>query len=350
MNSLIRGLGIFLVVIGNPCNIRADERLEPGGTLIVLNKSDGTASLIACRTGQVFATIPTGEAPHEVAVSPDHKTAVVGNYGKNNPGHTLTVIDLATRKVTKTIDLKKYHRPHGLLFLPDGKRLLVTAEKEQKLLIVDIDRGKVSENIDTAQEISHMVAVTPSADRAFVANIRSGSVSVIDLQSANRISIIETGSGAEGIDVTPDGKEVWVTNRGANTISVIDTASLEVLATIKCSSVPIRIKFTPDGKHALVSNARSGDVAVFDTQERKEVHRVGMRLSAVEKTDDRLFKNAFGDSPVPVGIVIPPDGRHAYVANTNADIITVIDLESWEISGRLTAGKEPDGLGYSPLE
>ena len=108
MNSLIRGLGILAVVIGNPCNIRADEQPEPGGTLIVLNKSDGTASLIARRTGQVFATIPTGEAPHEVAVSPDHKTAVVGNYGKNNPGHTLTVIDLATRKVTKTVDLKKY--------------------------------------------------------------------------------------------------------------------------------------------------------------------------------------------------------------------------------------------------
>ena len=39
----------------------------------------------------------------------------------------------------------------------------------------------------------------------------------------------------------------------------------------------------------------------------------------------------------------------AFVANTNADIVTVIDLKTWEIVDRLTAGKEPDGLGYSSL-
>ena len=34
---------------------------------------------------------------------------------------------------------------------------------------------------------------------------------------------------------------------------------------------------------------------------------------------------------------------------TNADIVTVIDLKTWQVAGRLTAGKEPDGLGYSPV-
>jgi hypothetical protein len=37
------------------------------------------------------------------------------------------------------------------------------------------------------------------------------------------------------------------------------------------------------------------------------------------------------------------------VANTNADIVTMIDLKTWQVAGRLMAGKEPDGLGYSPL-
>jgi DNA-binding beta-propeller fold protein YncE len=37
------------------------------------------------------------------------------------------------------------------------------------------------------------------------------------------------------------------------------------------------------------------------------------------------------------------------VADTNADTVTVIDLQTWQIVDRLTAGKEPDGLGYSPL-
>jgi hypothetical protein len=32
------------------------------------------------------------------------------------------------------------------------------------------------------------------------------------------------------------------------------------------------------------------------------------------------------------------------VASTNADVISVIDLDRLEVVGRLTAGKEPDGL------
>ena len=47
-----------------------------GEQLIVLNKSDATASLIDLGTGAVVATMPVGTGPHEVAVSPDGRTAV----------------------------------------------------------------------------------------------------------------------------------------------------------------------------------------------------------------------------------------------------------------------------------
>lgn len=52
---------------------------------------------------------------------------------------------------------------------------------------------------------------------------------------------------------------------------------------------------------------------------------------------------------MPVGILVSPKLSHAFVANTNADIVTMIDLKTWQVAGRLTAGKEPDGLGYSPV-
>ena len=73
-----------------------------------------------------------------------------------------------------------------------------------------------------------------------------------------------------------------------------------------------------------------------------------MAVTSVEKGEGRLFSQ-FAGSPVPVGILVHPDGKHAYVANTNADVVTIIDLENWEIAGRLQAGKEPDGMGYSSL-
>jgi DNA-binding beta-propeller fold protein YncE len=57
----------------------------------------------------------------------------------------------------------------------------------------------------------------------------------------------------------------------------------------------------------------------------------------------------FGTSSVPIGIVIEPGGKRAFVAHANADRITIVDLATGQATGSLTAGREPDGMGYSPL-
>ena len=320
------------------------------GTLLVLNKSDNTVSLIDLASRKVVATVPTGVGPHEVAVSPDGKTAVIANYGAQTPGNSLTVINIPSKQAVRTIDLGQYRRPHGIVWLK-GNEIALTSEANKALLIVDINSGKVSANSITEQNVSHMVVVSPKHNRAFVANIGSGSVTVIDLKTMTKVVDLQTGAGAEGIDISPDQKEVWVSNRAANTVSIIETASSKVAATVESKDFPIRVKFTPDGKHVLVSNARSGDVAIFDAASRKEVRRVSMEVKANESSNSgaRLFGNQFGQSPVPVGILVAPGLAHAFVANTNADIVTMIDLKTWQIVDRLVAGKEPDGLGYSKL-
>jgi YVTN family beta-propeller protein len=320
------------------------------GTLLVLNKSDNTVSLIDLESKKPVATLPTGVAPHEVAVSPDGKLAVVANYGGQQPGSTLTVIDLPGKKLLKTIDLGEYRRPHGITWLK-GNEIAVTSEANKSLLIVDLSKGAVAAAITTDQNVSHMVVIAQRTGRAFVANIGSGTVTAIDLKERKKISDIQTGAGSEGIDISPDQKEVWVVNRAANTVSVIDVNSLKVIATLESKDFPIRVKFAPGGRTALVSNARSGDVAVFDTATKKEIQRIPMQLKAAEGSTagERVFGNQFGQGPVPVGILVAPKLSHAFVANTNADIVTIIDLRTWQIVDRLTVGKEPDGLGYSPL-
>jgi YVTN family beta-propeller protein len=330
---------------------RADARPDGAGTLIVLNKAEASASLLDITTGEEVARVPTGDGPHEVAVSPDGVTAVVANYGvRGAPGSSLTVIDIPGRSARGTIDLGDYHRPHGIQFLPDGRQVIVTVEQEQAVVLVDLESAAVVAAFATNQRISHMLVLTPDAGRAFVANILSNNVTVIDLDDEEAVAHVDTGQGAEGIDIAPDGREVWVTNRSADTISVIDTDLLEVVETLPCASFPIRLKFTPDGRHVLVSNARSGDVAVFDAAERRELRRIPMKRQAVSDTSERLFGDTLGQGPVPVGILIEPQGRRAYVAGTNADVVAVVDLQRWEVTGYLTAGKEPDGLGHSPID
>jgi YVTN family beta-propeller protein len=316
----------------------------PPDLLIVVNKSDDSVTILDRKTGARRATVPVGKGPHEVEVLADHKTAAVSNYGKpGDPGETLTLVDLDRGTAIRTIFLGDETRPHGLEALADG-RLLVTAEGSKALLVVDPGRGQVTAKIPTLREVSHMVVASADGSRAFVASIGSGTVSAADLAGGRIAKELATGAGAEGIDRTPDGREIWVTNREDDTVSVVDAAALTVLAAIPAAKFPIRVKITADGKRALVSCAQSGDVAVFDVPSRKLVKRIALERQAVDGIQKRSFSTSFGKSPAPVGLLIAPDGKEAWVSSTNADVISVIDLKKLAVVGTFTAGHEPDGL------
>ncbi len=316
-----------------------------GGVLLVANKSDHTLSFLDPNSGHTLATVPTGRHPHEVAVSPDGALAVVSNYGdRDTPGASLTVVDIQARAVLRTIELGEHRRPHGLAFLPDG-RLLVTAEGSGHLLVVRPREGELQRAVPTGQEVSHMVVAAGA--RAFVANIGSGTVTVLDLERAEKVRDVPTGAGAEGIAVSPDGREVWVANRADDTLVVFDAGTLEILARIDCPGFPIRVAFTPEGDRVWVSCPRSGEVAVFEARARKLLRRIRVDLSPVGDAGERLFGDAFGRSPVPVGLLVEPGGARVFVAATQADAIVVVGTESSTVQGLLRAGREPDGMAYA---
>lgn len=337
-----RVISAVLVAVAAPAAVTA-------ATLVVANKSEATVSLVDLGGGRVVATLPTGEAPHEVAVSPDGRTALVTNYGNRGaPGSTLTVIDVAAATVVRTIDLTPYSRPHGVAWLADGRRALVTVEANRALLVVDVPKGAVETAVETRADVSHMVAVTPDGTRAFVANIGSGSITAIDLGARIRLRDVPTGPGAEGVCVTPDGGQVWVTNRAGDSVSVVDAGSLQVVRTLEAAAFPIRAVATPDGAHVLVTCAESSDIAVFSAARKAPVRRVPLP-AGTSNGHGRLFGDRFGSSSVPIGIVVSGDGRRAYVAHSNADVISVVDLARWEKVDELHAGKEPDGMAWTPV-
>jgi YVTN family beta-propeller protein len=323
----------LLLALGVPSPARAEF-------LIVLNKSDHDAALVDPGSLEIVAKLPTGTGPHEVAVSPDGRLAFVANYGafglfrpgeppRNEPGNTLTVIDLTRRAVVDTFDLGSYTRPHGIVVSRDGRRLWVTCEGARSVLELEVPSGKIVHAWSTDQEISHMVVATPDERKLFVANIRSGSVTVIE-RASGQVRSIPTGEGAEGIEIAPDGREVWVANRGANTISVLDAASDSIVATLDSGGeFPIRARFTPDGREVWVSTAKSNRVSVFDAARRERVGAVDV-------------------GAMPVGIQMSPDGARAFVANTNDDQVTVIDVARREVVTTFSTGKEPDGMAWAP--
>ena len=294
--------------------------------LVVLNKSDHTASLVDMQTYEVLRTVPTGFAPHEGIVSADGRTLYVSNYGGRRPGNSVSVIDLPSGTVRRVVELGEHTRPHGLAVGPDGS-LWVTAEGSGSVLRLAPGTLEIQDVYKTGQDITHMIVLSRDGKLAFTTNIGSGTVSVIDVESGG-VRTIKTGAGAEGVDITPDGEELWVAHRQDDEVAILDVASQEILGRVPSCAFPIRVKVTPDGERVLVSCARSNELQVIDRQTREELGRVALNA-------------------VPIGIQISPDGKLAFIANTQADQISVVDLETLQMFGAFAAGREPDGLAWA---
>jgi YVTN family beta-propeller protein len=321
---------------------------EDPGRIIVLNKAAHTASVIDVANGETLATLKTGVGPHEVAVHPAGRFAVVADYGEAQPGSSLTVLDLDELQVVGSIDLGAPIRPHGVVFEPSGEHLWVSAETQRQVWRVSFPAGEVELKIDSEASATHMVAWAPDG-RVFTANIGSGSTSVVGPRADGRYGLlaqVPTGGGAEGVCVTPNGKHVWVSNRADDSVSVLDAATLKVIKELPCAGFPIRAEACPDGRLVLVSSATGGAVTLFDAVDHSELVRIAMPFAVGEEGDAILGQ--MGESSIPIGITLHPSGKLAFVANAAVDKIAVVDLLRRKVVAQLPTGRGPDGVAWVP--
>ena len=323
---------------------RSAAAQRPG--LIVLNKSEATASILDLADGRTVATMPVGDGPHEVAVSPDGRWAMAANYGGTTPGHSLTLLDLRTRTVVRTIELGEFQRPHGMAWLPDGKRVVVTSELAQAVIVVAAETGKIEKTIRTNVGGTHLLVLAKDGSRVWTSNINSGTNSLIDLERGVVVKTAANGKGPEAIDLSPDGKELWTADRPLNRLTVLDANTLDSLAAWPTGLFPNRLHFTPDGKWVLQSNAQSGTVSVYDAKARTLAGTIAFAYD--ETIAKSTMLNQFGRSATPLGILIAPDGKRAWVALAAHDRLAEVDIASRRVLRMLTAGREPDGMAYLP--
>jgi len=311
------------------------------GGLVVLNKAEATASLVDLASGLVVATLPTGTGPHEVAVSPDGRTAVVSNYGdQTTVGASLTVLDLMERRVERTISTGAWERPHGLAFLSDD-RLAVTAERDSAVVVVDLGAGRVISSAATGGGVSHMVALAPDGRHAYTANIGSGTVSRIDLDGGQPLTTAFVGPYTEAIAVRPDGSEVWAASQETGRVVALDAETLAEVGAVTVTGRPIRIAFTPDARRVLVTSVESSTVTLLDADTRAVVGEVVLPITA--ETANEAAASVPG-SALPVGTAVAADGGHAYVAMMGRNQVAEIDLGTLAVTRWLDVGSMPDGI------
>ena len=303
------------------------QAATPGPVLLVGNKGEDTLSFVDLTSGQELGRQPTGKAPHEIAISPDGKSAAVVAYGNR----TVDLFDVASRAKLKTIDLAPNNGPHGIVWLKDG-RLVVTTERSKSLAVVDPAAGRVVASIPTDQEATHMVAVTSDGRIAYTANIRSGTVSVVDLKQGKKLRDIAVGGEPEGIALSKEEQVLWVADLKGARVQAFDAESLDKIGEVATGPVPIRVAASPDGRWIVTSNVGDGSLTLIDAASRKKIRDIS--ITGTQEAGQ-------------VTILFGQDGK-LYAAETGRNTVAEIDLAAGKVLRRLPAGTNGDGLAIAP--
>lgn len=319
-------LAVLLVFSPHGFTQQANQEAKLTGTLVVVNKSDNSVSIIDLISQKIINTLPTGTGPHELVISNDGRWAVSTDFVG---GNSLTVFDLSNQTVARTIQLPNHPGPHGIKFLNDQQRVAFTSGKSQHMVIANIHTAAIETAVSTQQQTTHMLAIGAKEDLVYTTNIRSNSISQISLLENAVVKQISTEEMPEAINITADGKQLWYGANKAGLVTVIDTESEAELAQFSGFSFPYRVLFSHDEKMAIVPDFRRHEVRFFDTESLQEVGVL-----------------ALGEGSGPQGVVLHPELDIVFLSLNLKNKIVAIDIASREIIAEYPTGNNPDGVGY----
>jgi phospholipase C len=211
---------------------------------------------------------------------------------------------------------------------------------------------------------------------AYVPAIVGGAVGIFNTSTFTLASAISSGTtNPYGVAATPDGSEVWVTESGTNTVSVISTSSNKITGTVVVGIYPHGIAITPDGKTAYVANTgpntgRGGSETVsvvdvssqavtgtVDVGEAPQIVTVSPDGSLVFvtcadgvyviKTSNGRVSKVSESLHQPHGVAVTPDGKHAWVTDSERDQVVVLSTSSLRTVGRIGVGRTPWSTAFT---
>lgn len=261
---------------------------EISGTLLLVEKCSHCFSYYDLATGQRTASIALPDFPHEFVVDAAQRYAYVGHYGVETSGHpgeggsAILQIDIAARQHVRTIDFAPYHRPHGVQ-IDQQDRLYVLSEAQAVLLAFDNPAQDTapSRAVPVGGIKSHLFALTPDGDTAYVMNLLSHTVTRVAPRDPLMAPVAcHPGLKPEGYRLSPDGRRLYVTNRISNTLSIIDTQTMTVTRSTPSRDDPTRIYLAHDGR-LIVTNYGERSLSICDPDTLEEQAHIPMEARAI---------------------------------------------------------------------
>lgn len=301
-----------------------------------------------------------------LAISPDNQTVYVAGGEANK----IFKYDLTTGKqkgsINCAVKTKNQDFRHGYLgdmvMSKDGKKLYVVDQIGFRMLVIDIEKEQIIDNIPTGR-YPFGICLSPDESTVFVANVgvfEYKHFTDLDLKNLketahkypatkyNTKEMIE-GDTAKGVPAlgdpnAPEAFSVWAfsTNLSAENKpkAMIKTGFLvgqmvEDFPAVGGSS-PNSVVASND--YVFVSNGNNDCISVIDSKSNKVLKNIFLN------PDPRLGKLR---GVIPFGVTLSPDQKRLYVAEAGINAVAVIDVSKLEVIGHMPTAWFPSKLKVS---
>jgi PQQ-dependent catabolism-associated beta-propeller protein len=244
----------------------------------------------------------------------------------------LVVVDSAKAEVTGAIPLCK--RPRHMQFTPDRTKLMVACSDDHKIVVMDVASRKIVEQIDVGED-PETFDVSPDGRMLYASNEEDALLTAYDLVAKKKVFEVKVGGEPEGVKVSADGKTVYVASEVASLVHVIDVATRKVVKNIKVGKRPRRFLLTDAGE-LWVSNELGASVSIIRTSDHTVQGKIDFKPPGM-RTEDIT----------PVGMVLSPDGKTAYVGLGKANHVAAVDVATKKVGDYVLVGKRAWGVAVS---
>jgi len=288
--------------------------------IFVSQAGSQTVIAIDAESGAIDARVEVGMLPHNLVLSPDHRTlyaAVVGSQA-------VAEIDVATAQLRRTMLTAPVPAVRD-----DGSAIQAHVDRDAfgHTTCYDCHRPDGAQpRYAGARPFGLLVA--PDGKRLYVSHLRSSDIAVLDLASGEieqTVHMAPAAAATEAVALARQGDEIWVALRPPQPSTLpgalrrLDAATLAPIVDVAAGSDPTALLALPD--RVLVSNFESDSVTE---------HRGGAAIRHQV-------------APGPLGLAALPSGG-VLALDYYSSAVSVLDLEAGTSS---TVALEHAGVPYA---
>jgi YVTN family beta-propeller protein len=208
----------------------------------------------------------------------------------------------------------------------------VTAETENRLLVVDLPSGRVVRRIALARDPEDVAANGGECNTVVVVSAAGRAVTVLDGETLNPRRVLRGFAAPHIPEIAPGGQYGYVTDDARGTVTAIYLGDARVTSTIEVGAGAHHLSFDATHQRAWVALGESARTIVVLSTRRMDRPRVIGRFDPGFEVHDLSFS---------------PDGARVWVTAAAGPDVSVFDAQTRRVLFRVPVGRSPQHVALT---